>query len=181
MGDLQMTYQMNSEAFSYVPEAGSSELDQTRPAELEVFNQSDVKVLIMNNFLHSVDVSNPCRTWETAMAWSMKVIEEFFAQGDEERKLGIPVQFLNDRTKLNKPNSQIGFIEFMIAPFFFAQIKLWPTLAELGEELVQNLAKWEDMWASEVKPGEEERMKVRGRVVRVCDNLEEAKMRGSTT
>merc|ERR1712187_594751 len=70
--DLQMTYQMNSEAFSYVPEAGSSELDQTRPAELEVFNQSDVKVLIMNNFLHSADVSNPCRVWETAMAWSMK-------------------------------------------------------------------------------------------------------------
>merc|ERR1719453_194370 len=151
-------YQMNSEAFAASPI--DPENIEGRQAELEVFCQSDCKVMIMNTLLHSADVSNPCRTWETASAWGYKVIEEFFAQGDEERKLGIPVQFLNDRFKLNKPNSQIGFIEFMIAPFFFAQIKLWPPLAEMGDELVTNLSKWESMWVSEVKPADEERQKV---------------------
>merc|ERR1719456_1910476 len=151
--DLQMTYQMNSEAFASSYDSDS--LD-TRQAELEVFCQNDCKVMIMNTLLHAADVSNPCRVWETSQGWGMKVIEEFFAQGDEERKLGIPVQFLNDRFKLNKPNSQIGFIEFMIAPFVFAQIRLWPALAELGDELVVNLGKWEQMWIGEVNPGEEE-------------------------
>jgi len=172
--DLQMTFQMHAEVFV--------EGDDTvaRSAELEVFNQSDVKVLIMNNFLHSADVSNPCRTWETASAWSWMVIEEFFAQGDEERRLGIPVQFLNDRNKLNKPNSQIGFIEFMIAPFYFAQIKLFPGLGELGEELVRNLSKWEEMWSAEVNPSEEDLQKVRARVQKVADNYLEAKNRGGS-
>lgn len=174
--DLQMTYQMNSEAFVASADPDNMEI---RQAELEVFNQSDCKVMIMNCMLHSADVSNPCRMWETSHAWGMKVIEEFFAQGDEERRLGIPVQFLNDRHKLNKPNSQIGFIEFMIAPFFFAQIKLWPALGELGDELVANLSKWEQMWISEVSPGDEERQKVKARVEKVYDNLDEAKKRSS--
>merc|ERR1719453_1515279 len=151
-------YQMNSEAFAASPI--DPENIEGRKAELEVFCQSDTKVMIMNTLLHSADVSNPCRTWETASGWGYKVIDEFFAQGDEERRLGIPVQFLNDRHKLNKPNSQIGFIEFMIAPFVFAQIKLWPGLEELGEELVNNLGSWENMWVSEVKPADEERQKV---------------------
>merc|ERR1711937_1097971 len=105
----------------------------------------------------------------------MKVIDEFFAQGDEERRLGIPLQFLNDRHKLNKPNSQIGFIEFMIAPFFFAQIRLWPAMAEFGDELVVNLANWENMWVQEVNPSDEERQKVRSRVEKVTDSMEEAR------
>jgi hypothetical protein len=173
--DLQMTYQMNTEAFTPVDSQGS----EPRSAELDVFAQSDCKVLIMNTVLHSADISNPCRTWETASGWGYKVIEEFFAQGDEERKLGIPVQFLNDRHKLNKPNSQIGFIEFMIAPFCFAQIRLWPGLAELGDELVSNLSNWENMWVQEVSPSDEERQKVRSRVEKVTGNLEDAKRRGA--
>jgi hypothetical protein len=173
--DLQMAYQMNSEAF--VMSSADSEDMESRQGELDVFRQPDCKAMIMNCVLHSADVSNPCRVWETTRGWSMLVIEEFFAQGDEERKLGIPVQFLNDRHKLNKPNSQIGFIEFMIAPFYFAQIKLWPTMAEMGDELVANLSHWEAMWASEVSPSEEETAKVRARVDKVNDNLEDAKSR----
>merc|ERR1719408_78695 len=111
-------------------------------------------MLIMCNTLHSADVSNPCRTWEVSYAWAMLVVDEFFAQGDQEKMLGVPVQFLNDRDKLNRPNSQIGFIEFVIAPFFAAQIHLWPKLHEYGDNLSSNLGHWQELWADEVKPGE---------------------------
>lgn len=177
--DLQLIFQMNSDAFAQ-SSVGSPDWSpqQTEPARLDVFCQSDAKVIIMNTVLHSADVSNPCRDWQTASGWGMKVIEEFFAQGDEERRLGVPVQFLNDRSKLNKPNSQIGFIEFMIAPFVFAMIKLWPGLEELGNEMVNNLGHWESLWVEEVSPTDEERQKVRSRVDKVTDALEEAKRRG---
>merc|ERR1719265_1774645 len=99
--DLQMTYQMNSEIFANC-EPGEDG-NATCSAELaEVFNQGDVKTIILNCILHSADVSNPCRTWEVSRDWAMKVVEEFFNQGDKERDLDIPVQFLNDRHKLNK-------------------------------------------------------------------------------
>merc|ERR1740130_2118976 len=109
----------------------------------------------MNTILHSADVSNPCRTWDVTQIWAFAVLEEYFAQGDKEKALGVPVQFLNDRDKLNRPNSQIGFIEFMIAPFFAAQIRIWPGTYEVGDNLVRNLSGWQEMWVDQVQPADE--------------------------
>lgn len=165
--ELQMVYQMNAEIF-----AASG--DQVSPAAFEVFNQTDTKTLVLNNILHSADVSNPCRTWDCCQPWANMVLEEFFAQGDQEKMLGVPVQFLNDRDKLNRPNSQIGFLEFMIVPFFAAQIRLWTKLADLGSNLSNNIQHWQDMWVEETKPAEEEKKKVQARINRVVEVLEEA-------
>lgn len=175
--DLQMTYQMNQEVFS--SGIDSPMVNGSNLAELEIFTQAETKLLVMECILHSADVSNPCRTWDTTYAWAVVCLEEFFAQGDQEKMLGIPVQFLNDRDKLNKPNSQIGFIEFMIAPFFAAQIRLWPSLRELGDNLGNNLAQWADIWEKEVNPTDDDKNKVRGRVNKVKENLQDAITRGA--
>merc|ERR1719238_878024 len=106
-------------------------------------------MLIMCCLLHSADVSNPCRAWEVTFSWAQVCLEEFFAQGDQEKMLGVPVQFLNDRDKLNRPNSQIGFIEFMIAPFFAAQVRLFHGLHQYGDNLGVNIDKWENLWVEE--------------------------------
>lgn len=168
--DLQMMYQMNAEIFIPNPEGN----DVVSAAELEVFSQNETKIKVMDCILHSADVSNPCRGWDVSHAWAMACLEEFFAQGDQEKMLGIPVQFLNDRDKLNKPNSQIGFIEFMIAPFYAAQIRLWPPMHELGTNLSTNLQTWQELWEKECNPSEEERAKVKGRVDKVRNNMADA-------
>ncbi|CAK9075640.1 5'-cyclic nucleotide phosphodiesterase 1C (Cam-PDE 1C) (3' [Durusdinium trenchii] len=172
--DLQMLFQMNTEVFTAEPECDDKgQLIISQP-EVEIFTEPDTKSKVLNCVLHSADVSNPCRAWDVTHDWAMVCLEEFFAQGDQEKLLGIPVQFLNDRDKLNKPNSQIGFIEFMIAPFFVAQIRLWPNLHEMGGNLSRNIANWQDMWEKEVSPAEEERAKVKGRVEKVQTNINEA-------
>lgn len=173
---LQMCWEVNTEVFNKRGDPSCAALVQL--AEADLFNQGETKLLTMECILHSADVSNPCRTWECSQAWAWCVLEEFFAQGDQEKMLGVPVQFLNDRDKLNRPNSQIGFLEFMIAPFFTVQVRLWPPLTEFGENLGGNIAKWEEMWAKEVSPDEESRAKVAARVLKVQDNLEDAKSCG---
>jgi hypothetical protein len=175
--ELQMTFEMNREVFAAEP--GVSSAGSNTAAELEIFNSPETKSLIMNNILHSADVSNPCRTWTVTQAWAMACLEEFFAQGDQEKTLGVPVQFLNDRDKLNRPNSQIGFIEFMIAPFFAAQVRLWPQLYELGDNLATNIGHWRDLWVQEVSPAPEDREKVSERVNRVQKLMNDAKNRAA--
>merc|ERR1711879_1135241 len=44
--------------------------------------------------------------------------EEFFNQGDMEAEKGLPVSFLCDRHTAKVNKSQVGFIKFMITPFF---------------------------------------------------------------
>merc|ERR1719387_2278994 len=78
--------------------------------------------------------------------------------------MGLPVQMLNDRDKVNKPNSQIGFIEFVVAPLTGAQVRLFPTLHEFGDNLANNLEQWQNVWIRESTPTEEEKGKVAGRV-----------------
>merc|ERR1719217_1762107 len=148
------------------------------PQETDLFRQSDNKKLVMNLVLHSADVSNPCKNWDICELWAYFVLDEFFAQGDQEKTMGLPVQMLNDRDKVNKPNSQIGFIEFLVSPLINAQVRLFPNLFELGANLGQNLEYWENVWINESKPNEEEKGKVRTRVDRVQKNMEDAKHRG---
>lgn len=170
--DLQMIYQMNLPVFSPKPEGAPLSL-----AEAEIWCQPDNKILVMNMVLHAADVSNPSKVWAVTKAWAMVCLEEFFAQGDKEKELAIPVQFLNDRDKLNRPNSQIGFIEFMIAPFLVAQLRLFPALKEMGDNLGNNLTNWQDAWRMDVKPPPDELKKVKARVEKVNIALTAAAMR----
>jgi len=85
--------------------------------------------------------------------------------------MGIPVQMLNDRNKVNKPFSQIGFIEFMIVPLELAKVKLFPTLFDGADNLQINLQEWYKAWVDDVNPGEEEREKVFARVQKAADQL----------
>merc|ERR1719393_247399 len=101
---------------------------------------------MLNLLLHQADVSNPLKPFKVCKLWAAKVLDEFFAQGDQEKTLGIPVQMLNDRDKVNKPNSQIGFIEFLVTPLVSACIRLFPSLYELGDNLGENVLKWEEVW-----------------------------------
>ncbi|XP_063712465.1 dual specificity calcium/calmodulin-dependent 3',5'-cyclic nucleotide phosphodiesterase 1A-like isoform X4 [Symsagittifera roscoffensis] len=66
--------------------------------------------------LHTADISHPAKEWDVHYKWTMLVIEEFFQQGDREAELGLPYSPLCDRHTLVIPDSQIGFINFIVAP-----------------------------------------------------------------
>ncbi len=48
----------------------------------------------------------------------MRVLEEFFAQGDRERAAGLAVSPMMDRTATSTALSQMNFIEFIVAPLY---------------------------------------------------------------
>ena len=105
------------------------------------------------------------------------MLQEFFNQGDREKQLGIPVQMLNDRDKVVIPNSQIGFIEFVVAPLIIGCVKLFPPLYELSRNIHLNVAHWADLLDEETNPSEEERGKLLLRVEKLKGQIEEAEVR----
>merc|ERR1719456_1227491 len=132
-----MVYGMSSETFVKI-----NPFTDPDPAETEIFRTPENKKMVLNLLLHSADISNPCKPWRICMTWAKSVLEEFFNQGDQEKKLGITVQMLNDRDKVNRPTSQIGFIEFIVAPFIIGQVKLFPGLYEFLDHVEENLREW---------------------------------------
>jgi len=134
-------------------------------------------MLYLELFLHFSDVSNPLRPFGVCQAWAWRVLDEFFAQGDEEKRLGIPVGMLNDRDKVNKPGSQHGFINFLVAPLVFGTVKIFPTLHPLATQMASNLQEWRNIWVKEAKPDLEAVEKKDVDVQKVRDAAEELRKR----
>ncbi|KAM9051261.1 high affinity 3',5'-cyclic-AMP phosphodiesterase 7A isoform 2-T7 [Megaptera novaeangliae] len=64
--------------------------------------------LVLQMALKCADICNPCRTWELSKQWSEKVTEEFFHQGDVEKKYHLAVSPLCDRQTESVANIQIA-------------------------------------------------------------------------
>ncbi|XP_070990013.1 high affinity 3',5'-cyclic-AMP phosphodiesterase 7A-like isoform X1 [Oncorhynchus clarkii lewisi] len=73
---------------------------------------------ILQIALKCADICNPCRPWKLSKLWSEKVTEEFFHQGDIERKHHLEVTPLCDRQSNSVANIQIGFMTYVVEPLF---------------------------------------------------------------
>ena len=79
---------------------------------------------LCTNLLHAADLSNPCRPFGLARRWAVQVLEEFFQQGDRERAEGLPVSPLCSRDSTLMAASQIGFINFVVLPYYQASLRI---------------------------------------------------------
>ncbi|XP_040017368.2 3',5'-cyclic-AMP phosphodiesterase 7B [Gasterosteus aculeatus] len=73
---------------------------------------------ILQIALKCADVCNPCRFWELSKQWSERVCEEFYRQGDLERKFDMEISPLCNQQADSVPAIQIGFISYIVAPLF---------------------------------------------------------------
>ncbi|XP_034984903.2 dual specificity calcium/calmodulin-dependent 3',5'-cyclic nucleotide phosphodiesterase 1C isoform X4 [Zootoca vivipara] len=82
--------------------------------------------------LHTADISHPAKAWDLHHRWTMSLLEEFFRQGDKEAELGLPFSPLCDRKSTMVPQSQVGFIDFIVEPTF-------TVLTDMTEKIVTPL------------------------------------------
>lgn len=102
------------------------------------------KLFLLEAVLHAADLSNPCKPRHIALAWCRRICEEFWAQGDEERSLNLPISPMCDRVggMATVPKSQLGFINFVIKPLFTPLAELALDIKEATDELEKNSAFW---------------------------------------
>lgn len=99
------------------------------------------KSSMMQMIIHAADVSNSMRKWKVYHQWAKNVLQEFFAQGDREKELGIPVSPLCDRNTTNFPKSQIGFIDLFIIPIFSTLKDIIPEFEKCEKNVLENKQK----------------------------------------
>ena len=68
--------------------------------------------------LHCADISNPTKPYHIHCQWTEMLLEEFFRQGDDEIKIGLPASPMMDRNTTLIPDSQIGFMNVIVKPTF---------------------------------------------------------------
>jgi cAMP-specific phosphodiesterase 4 len=168
--EIQTLYEMNSELFDTSEEAfHTGEAEFPSKEVVDFLRGADVKKQFRLVFLHFSDVAQSMKTFSICESWASLIVEEFFIQGDKEKEVSIPVQSLNDRDKVNKPYSQVAFIEFFVAPLALSLTRLVPTLDLCAECLIDNMWLWFDIWVQETEPtpDQDEQNKLRERISKV--------------
>ncbi|KAG9347966.1 hypothetical protein JZ751_003985 [Albula glossodonta] len=112
---------------------------------------------ILQMALKCADICNPCRPWELSKQWSEKVTEEFFHQGDIEKKHKLEVSPLCDSQTNSVGKIQIDFMTYVVEPLFaewarFSDTRLSQTM--LGY-LGLNKAGWSGMLQEQAGAAEE--------------------------
>lgn len=166
--EIQSLYDMNQELFDISDDMYSEGSIEFPSKEVVDFARNgEIKKHLRVAMVHLSDISNPMKPWSMAQGWANLLIEEMLRQGDLEKQLGLPVQALHDRDKLNKAYSQVGYIEFFVAPLLFGLARMTPLLNGPVECLMANMEGWYKTWLEETVPSEEERQRVCDRIVKL--------------
>ncbi|XP_022108915.1 cGMP-inhibited 3',5'-cyclic phosphodiesterase A-like isoform X2 [Acanthaster planci] len=74
------------------------------------------RLLVSQMCIKLADIAGPTKTFDLHYCWTMGISEEFYEQGDDERKLGLPVSPYMDREAPQLAKLQEGFINHLVAP-----------------------------------------------------------------
>ena len=86
-------------------------------------SKPDERLNIFEVCIKCADIGHAAKSLELHEKWTLLVCEEFYQQGDLEKKLGLPVSMYCDRettdiAKVPPTQSQMGFIQNIVLPLF---------------------------------------------------------------
>lgn len=112
--------------------------------DVETSKLFDAQQNILNMCLHTADISNPAKPSKVSEGWTEKVYEEFFRQGDVEKKLNMQVSLMCDRETTSINKAMIGFINFVVMPTIDILVNLIPEVNDYADNIRGNLKKHEN-------------------------------------
>lgn len=80
--------------------------------------EAEGRLMVLQMCLKCGDLGHAAKPLKLHEIWTMKVSEEFYAQGDDERAAGIPISAFSDRNNPTIGKSQVGFLKFLVIPMF---------------------------------------------------------------
>jgi len=95
--------------------------------------------LVTRCYLKAADLGHAALPWEMHERWALRLLTEFYEQGDEERTLGLPVSPMCERSGnvAEFRESQKGFLQFVILPLFKELATV--TFPEVGETCITRI------------------------------------------
>ena len=114
VSDVEVFCEMNEEALRDPEECA------------ELFKSEKNTHFLLSLFIHSADIGNPAASWVSCEKWAHRVMDEFFAQGDRELELGMPVSPMFDRATVVRPVMQVHSVTAIAAAAVHAAATICP-------------------------------------------------------
>ncbi|MDC3336172.1 3',5'-cyclic nucleotide phosphodiesterase, partial [Opitutales bacterium] len=129
---------------------GALEDDYRSGLNVSDYLSKENKTLISAFILHCADISNPGKEWKHCERWAGLVMNEFFSQGDLQKKLSLKTSMNCDRNSVSVPGCQVGFGKYVINDLY-TLLKM--TVHDGGSYLLKNFKtnqqKWQELQSME--------------------------------
>ena len=81
------------------------------------------------------DINGPCKEHELHLKWTHRIVREFYEQGDEEKRLGLPISPFMNKKVPQLAKLQESFINHLVAPLCnsYCEAGLLPGKIEIQE------------------------------------------------
>ncbi|CAG9462333.1 unnamed protein product [Pedinophyceae sp. YPF-701] len=103
---------------------------------------------VQNIVLHAADIGSMLKPG--TLPWSDCVLVEFFAQGEREASMGMPVSPMMDPALVDPADSQLKFLEFIVFPLMEAIVRIFPEVHALLPQLQVSYQAWYDRYIESV-------------------------------
>merc|ERR1711988_1323220 len=114
-----------------------------------IAHSADDALLVLQLALKCADLGHLSLSWSSHLRWVRLLEEEFFAQGDNERRHDLPeVSFLMDRNKPGASDTQVGFFDFVVFPLFKSLPSVLPAVQPMLSGVEANYANWKELQAA---------------------------------
>jgi len=145
---------LNQKRLIQAPEGivGAGKIDMNQGLNISALLDVETKMLIASFILHCADISNPGKDWEKCERWAVLVMNEFFSQGDLQKKLGLKPSMNCDRSVVSVPGCQVGFGKFVIRDLY---VLLQEILHDGGGYLLDNFNSNQEKWKALHNKGKE--------------------------
>jgi hypothetical protein len=94
--------------------------------------------LLARTLIKTADISNTTKQFDQARLWGRRVMREYWAQGEKEKRRNLPLGPLNDRGKVEFHGAQGWFIENQVAPLFRLLARIEEDVQEALDSLIAN-------------------------------------------
>jgi len=102
------------------------------------------RALLLSVLLKCADIGNPTRPFEICRQWADLVQEEFFVQGDSERRNSLSISPYMDRTQSNLlPKMQLNFIDYLVLPLYSNLKLVQSDISICVDNLLSNRSRWQ--------------------------------------
>uniref|UniRef100_A0A914XF59 PDEase domain-containing protein n=1 Tax=Plectus sambesii TaxID=2011161 RepID=A0A914XF59_9BILA len=118
----------------------------------DMSSESD-RVLVAQMVIKMADINSPCKPFDLHRQWTDRICAEFYAQGDEEKRLGMSVSPYMDRNEPQVAKLQDSFIAHIVSPLTLAmnEAGMLPIMSGYDEpELLRFLKQNHQTWLAEL-------------------------------
>ncbi|CAF3387702.1 unnamed protein product [Rotaria socialis] len=110
------------------------------------WNNKDHMQLMMGLSMTAADLCSSFKQWEVQRSNVSIIMEEFFQQGDDEKRRGIHPQSLMDRSLAHElPKNQVNFISCICLPCYSLIVRVLPETMPMLTGARSNLQRWQEL------------------------------------